>query len=194
AMPVESIASSKLPAADFVTAVFGGIGGTLITALAVCSVLGVMNAGLLFAPRISFALARGGFLPARFADVNKGGTPAPALFLTAALALIFAVSGSYETLLEIAVFIVLAVDSSVYLALFVLRRKEPALSRPYRAIGYPLLPAIALIAALLILGLFVVGNTTNSTVAIAIIVATYPTYILLRSLMRRRAARNDISQ
>ena len=185
AMPVENIAASKLPAADFVGAIAGNFGGTLITALAVCSVLGVMNAGLLFAPRISFALARSGFLPARFADVNKGGTPAPALLLTASLALIFAVSGTYETLLEISVFISLGVDSAVYLSLFVLRRKEPALFRPYRAVGYPVLPAIALSAALLILGLFVIGNTTNSLIAIGIIAATYPMYILLTFLLRR---------
>lgn len=185
AMPIGSIAASKLPAADFITGVMGSVGGTLLTCLAVCSVLGVMNASLLFAPRISFALARSGFLPARFADVNKGGTPAPALFLTASLGLIFALSGTYETLLEISVFLVLAIDSAVYLALFVLRQKEPELARPYRARGYPVLPAIALAAALSILGLFIIGNTTNSMISIGVIAATYPIFRIVRLIMRR---------
>ena len=185
AMPIESIAASKLPAADFVTGLLGSAGGTLITALAICSVLGVMNAGLLFVPRIVFAMSRGGYLPARFAEVNKGGTPAPALFLTVFVALICALSGTYETLLEISVFLFLASDSAVYLALFVLRRREPELLRPYHARGYPILPALALAAALFILGLFVVGNTTNSLISIGILVATYPVFLIVRTIMRR---------
>ena len=185
AMPIDNIAASKLPAADFITGLVGGVGGTIITVLAICSVLGVMNAGLLFVPRITFALARGGFLPARFADVNKGGTPAPALFLTTCLALILAISGTYETLLEISAFIALTIDSLIYLALFVLRRREPELARPYRAIGYPILPAIALAAALFILALFVVGNTINSLIAVGIFVASYPIFLLIKLAMKR---------
>ena len=185
AMPIETIAASKLPAADFVTGLVGSVGGTLITALAICSVLGVMNAGLLFVPRIVFAMSRGGYLPARFAQVNNGGTPAPALFFTVFVALICALSGTYETLLEISVFLFLASDSAVYLALFVLRRREPGLVRPYRARGYPVLPALALVAALFILALFVVGNTTNSLISIGILVATYPVFLIVRSIMRR---------
>lgn len=184
AMPIESIAASKLPAADFATGLVGGLGGTLITALAVCSVLGVMNASLLFVPRIAFALSRGGYLPARLADVNAGGTPAPALLLTVSVALVCALSGTYETLLGISVFLLLAGDCAVYLALFILRRNEPQLPRPYRARGYPVLPAFALAAALSILGLFVVGNTMNSVISIAILVATYPVFLLLRSISR----------
>jgi basic amino acid/polyamine antiporter, APA family len=185
AMPISSIAASKLPAADFISGIAGNFGGALITGLAICSVLGVMNATLMFAPRATFALSRGGFLPARLADVNKGGTPAPALFLTATLALIVALSGTYETLLEISVFIVLAIDISVYLALFVLRWKEPELPRPYRALGYPILPAIAAAAAVSILILFVIGNTTNSLISIAVIIATYPIFVIVRLIMRR---------
>ena len=122
AMPIGSIAASKLPAADFATKVFGSVGGTLITCIALCSIIGILNAALMYVPRILFAMSRGGFLPARIAQVNTGGTPAIALFLTVVIALIFAMSGTYETLLEIGTFLVLAGDSAVYLAIFVLRR------------------------------------------------------------------------
>jgi APA family basic amino acid/polyamine antiporter len=193
AMPVASISASKLPAADFVTQLWGGTGGTLITSLAICSVLGVMNAALLFVPRIGFALSRDGYLPSQVAYVNSGGTPATALFVLVLISLVFAFSGTYETLLEIAVFIVLLVDSAVYAALFVLRRREPELARPFRAIGYPVLPAAALAAALLILGLFVAGNTTNSVIAIGLVIATYPVFLIARWFMKGSEAMRPAS-
>jgi APA family basic amino acid/polyamine antiporter len=180
AMPIGSIAASKLPAADFATKVFGSVGGTLITCIALCSIIGILNAALMYVPRILFAMSRGGFLPARIAQVNTGGTPAIALFLTVVIALIFAMSGTYETLLEIGTFLVLAGDSAVYLAIFVLRRKEPDLARPYRAFGYPILPAIVLLGAWFLLGLFVVGNTGTSLYAVAILFMMYPVYLGLK--------------
>jgi APA family basic amino acid/polyamine antiporter len=139
----------------------------------------------MYVPRTLFAVSRDGFLPARIAEVNSGGTPATALFLTVVLSLAFAMSGTYETLLEIATFLVLTGDSAVYLALFVLRRNEPDLARPYRAFGYPILPAIVLLGAWFLLGLFVVGNTGNSLYAIGILFLMYPVYLVLRVVMRR---------
>jgi APA family basic amino acid/polyamine antiporter len=185
AMPIGNIAASKLPAADVAASIIGDFGGTLITCLALCSIIGILNAALMYVPRTLFAVSRDGFLPARIAEVNSGGTPATALFLTVVLSLAFAMSGTYETLLEIATFLVLTGDSAVYLALFVLRRNEPDLARPYRAFGYPILPAIVLLGAWFLLGLFVVGNTGNSLYAIGILFLMYPVYLVLRVVMRR---------
>ena len=187
ALPIGTIAASKLPAADFATRLVGDAGGTLITCIALCSILGILNAALMYVPRILFAMSRGGFLPSSISKVNGGGTPATALFLTVAIALAFAFSGTYETLLEVATFLVLTSDSAVYLALFVLRRREPDLVRPYRAFGYPVLPAVVLLGAWFLLGLFVVGNTTNSLYALGILVLLFPFYLVLRAVMRRTA-------
>jgi APA family basic amino acid/polyamine antiporter len=187
AMPVGTIAASKLPAADFATSVAGGVGGALITCLALCSIVGILNAALMYVPRILFAMSRGGFLPSSVAKVNGGGTPANALFLTVVISLAFAFSGTYETLLAIATFLVLTSDSAVYLAIFVLRRREPDLVRPFRAYGYPVLPAIVLLGAWFLLGLFVVGNTGTSIYAIAILFLMYPVYLVLKAVMRHTA-------
>jgi APA family basic amino acid/polyamine antiporter len=187
ALPLGTIAASKLPAADFATYAFGSVGGTLITCLAVCSILGILNAALMYVPRILFAVSRGGFIPRPLSDVNSGGTPSKALFLTMILACVFLMTGSYETLLEVATFLVLANDSAVYLSLFILRRKEPELERPYKAFGYPVLPAIVLLAAWFFLGLFVVGNTSNSLYAIGILFLIYPVYLLVKWSTHRTA-------
>jgi APA family basic amino acid/polyamine antiporter len=187
AMPIGAVAASKLPAADFAKSVIGDTGGSLITCIALGSVLGILNAALMYVPRILFAMSRGGYLPSSISKVNGGGTPATALFLTVAISLAFAFSGTYETLLEIATFLVLTSDSAVYLALFVLRRREPDLVRPYRAFGYPVLPAVVLLGAWFLLGLFVVGNTRNSLYSLCILVLFFPFYLVLRAVMRRTA-------
>jgi APA family basic amino acid/polyamine antiporter len=141
----------------------------------------------MYVPRILFAVSRGGFIPRPLSDVNSGGTPSKALFLTMILACVFLMTGSYETLLEVATFLVLANDSAVYLSLFVLRRKEPELERSYKAFGYPVLPAIVLLAAWFVLGLFVVGNTSNSLYAIGILFLIYPVYLLVKWSTHRTA-------
>lgn len=184
ALPLGTFAASKLPAADFATGMFGNAGGKLITALTLCSIIGIINAALLYAPRILFSVSRDGFLPAVAARVNRGGTPAGALFILVTMAMIFAFSGTYETLLAIATFLVLTIDSAVYLALFVLRRREPDLPRPYRAFGYPVLPAVVLVGAWFLLVLFVLGNTTDSLYAIGILILIYPVYLALKKLLR----------
>lgn len=186
ALPLADIAASKLPAADAAQTIFGGAGAKIITALSLVSILGILNAQTLFTPRILFAISRDGFLPAQAARVNAGGTPIVALLLTVALMIIFALSGTFETLLAIAAFLGLAGDGAVYLALFVLRRKEPDFPRPFRAYGYPILPAIVLIAAVTILIGYVVGNTLNSIYSIGILLLLYPVYLLFKKLVNRQ--------
>jgi APA family basic amino acid/polyamine antiporter len=186
ALPVAQIAASKLPAADAAVSIFGGIGGKFITALALASLLGILNAILLYMPRTLFAMSRDGLLPPQAATVNAGGTPTVALLSTVALTMIFAFSGTFETLLAISAFLGLAGDSAVYLALFVLRRREPELPRPFRAFGYPVLPSIVLIGAWILLIVYSVGNTATSIYSIGILLLLYPVYLIFKMLDRRR--------
>jgi APA family basic amino acid/polyamine antiporter len=190
ALPIADIAVSKLPAADAAALIFGGAGGKFITALSLCSIIGTINANVLYAPRILFAASRDGLLPSAGAKVNAGGTPAVALVAAVSLAAMFALSGTFETLLSIAAFLALAGDSAVYLALFVLRRREPDLPRPFRAVGYPVLPAIVLIGAWILLIVYVVGNTMNSLYSIGILLLLYPLYLVSKALSNRQKTDN----
>jgi basic amino acid/polyamine antiporter, APA family len=65
-------------------------------------------------------------------------------------------------------------------ALFVLRQREPNLRRPYKAFGYPSVPAIALIVSAVLLVVFVIGNTRPSLLAIAVVAVTYPVFRVIR--------------
>lgn len=179
-LPVSDLAASKLPAADAAQVVFGGFSGQFITSIALLSLLGILNVAILTNPRILFALSRDGLFFSKFAEVNKGGTPANALFLTILLTIILAATGSFETLLEISAFMGLSVNTAIFLALFILRKREPDLPRPYRARGYPIIPAIILIGSLLLLIAYVIGNTENSLFALVIMVLSYPIYLWVK--------------
>jgi APA family basic amino acid/polyamine antiporter len=184
ALPMSQIATSKLPVADVAVSVFGASGGKFITALALLSILGALNAIVLYMPRTLFAMSRDGFLPPKVASVNAGGTPTVALLATVSVTIIFALSGTFETLLSIAAFLGLAGDCALYFTLFVLRRREPDLPRPFRAVGYPVLPAIVVIGGLILLVVYIVGNTMNSFYSIGILLLLYPIFLFFRRLSK----------
>lgn len=178
ALPLQTIAGSKLPAADAAARLIGPLSGRAVAVLALLSVIGILNTMVLYVPRVLFAMSRDGFLPRRLETVNPGGTPAVALALTSLLIGAFMLSGTFETLLAIAAFLGIAGDSAVALALFVLRWREPNLPRPYRAFGYPLIPALVLIGGMTLLTVYVAGNPLNSLISVAILSSFLPIYLL----------------
>lgn len=180
ALPIEQIAASKLPAADAAVSIFGEVGGTIITALSLASLLSIINAVVLQTPRTLFAMSRDGLFSTKGATVNDGGTPTFALALTILLAVILAASGTFESLFAIAAFMGLTVDCSVYLALFILRKREPDLPRPFKARGYPFVPFFILFVSVLLLIGYVIGNTTNSFIALSAMALSYPAYLIAR--------------
>jgi APA family basic amino acid/polyamine antiporter len=178
-LPISQIAASKFPGTDAATLIFGTSGGKIITIVALVSTLGVVNALLLYAPRAPFAMSRDGLLPAAIMKVNKGGTPGIALILLVIFSISAALSGSYETYIAMAAFFSLLGDCFVYLSLFVLRHKEPSLPRPYRTLGYPVLPAIVSIGAFAFLIGYMISNTKSSFYALTILFLIYPLYLIM---------------
>ena len=184
-VPLEVLAASKLPAADAMHAVFGPRSAQLVTALAALSLLGILNAGLMNTPRILYALGRDGLFAERAQTVNAGGTPVIALLVCTAGAAALAASGTFEELFLLGAFIGVLLDGSMAIALFVLRRREPGLARPYKAFAYPFAPLLYAAIALAIFAGFLVHDPRGSLLAITAIAASYPLYRLLK---RRRAA------
>jgi APA family basic amino acid/polyamine antiporter len=190
-LPMEVLAASKLPAADAMHAVFGPRGAQLVTALAALSLLGILNAGLMNAPRILYALGRDGLFADRAQTVNAGGTPVIALLVCTAGAAVLAASGTFEELFLLGAFVGVLLDGSMAIALFVLRRREPGLERPYKAFGYPFAPLLYATIALAIFIGFLVHDPHGSLLGLAAIAASYPLYRLVR---RRRMAASRASR
>jgi APA family basic amino acid/polyamine antiporter len=136
------MAASALPVADAASLVFGPGGGVLITCLALVSLIAIANLFVMVGSRIGFAMARDGVLPAALARTSTSGTPRVALTVGALVAAAFAVSGTYEQLLSVAVPLTVATIGALDLAAIVMRRREPDLPRPFKMPLFPL-PAVS---------------------------------------------------
>ena len=179
-LPLPELAASTLPLADAAERLFGTAGGQLITAVALLSVLGLINTSILSAPRVLYALAREGlFLPAA-TQVSAGGTPGVALLLTSGAMALLVLFGDFPILLAIASFLYVALYASGIASLFVLRWREPALERPFRAWGHPFSGLIVLAGSAAFLVGALLEDRSHSLEALALVAAAAPLYWLTR--------------
>ena len=170
-LPFDKIAGSKLVAADVMAALFGSGSGVVFTALALLVVLASLNGNIFVTPRVIFGLAREGLGPAVLARVNAGGSPWVAMLFVGLTAIALALTGSFDSLLALAITLILVIDSIAVLSLIVLRRREP--DAPFRV---PLYPALPLGFVLLYLALFVgavIAQPKVTGIALAVLVGTY---------------------
>lgn len=119
-----------------------------VLVLITMALIGSINTTVLGGARIGYALARDGILPAWCSLIDsKSGTPNGALWLQAGIACLLILTGTFETLLEMTSVAMLLIAAMAVMALFVLRRRLPDLARPYRATGYPFVPAFFVLAS-----------------------------------------------
>ncbi|MFM8258816.1 MAG: APC family permease [Vulcanococcus sp.] len=170
-LPLRLLAQSSLPAADAARALLGPAGGGLITAVALVALLGLINTVVMAAPRILYGLGRDGLLPALLAGVSSGGTPVPALLITAAAAALLVLAGSFERLLGMGAFLYVGLPLVGIAALLWLRRREPELPRPFQSWGYPLTPLLVAGVSLAFLLAALWSDTANSLLALALAAA-----------------------
>jgi len=154
ALGTKGVAATPLPFNTVLDRIGGSVPGLLFALGAMIAVAGVTNSGIMSAPRVIYALSRDRLLPGIFQYVNKGGNPDAAMLLTAVGSLALAASGSFALVFGLIALMDTVGAVLVDGALFALRRQEPHLKRPFKTIGYPLLPALLLAVDLVLLVLF----------------------------------------
>ena len=174
------LARENLPLARLAQIVSGERGVVAFRWLMTLILVSSANAAVLAASRVLFAMSRDGWGPASFASVNRGGTPAIPLFLTVLAAIGFLLSGSFNRVLAVTAFFFVSKYLLSYLAVFVLRHREPDTLRPYRAFAHPWTTAAAVIGSLLYLAGVVAADTRNTLYGSIVLIASYPAYRLLR--------------
>jgi APA family basic amino acid/polyamine antiporter len=180
AVPLASLAGSPLAAATVASALFGAKGELIVRLVVIVSLPSAVNACLLMASRVLFAVSRDGLGMRSAARVNAAGTPVVAMAVGGLVSLAFLATGTFETIIAIAAFFFVASYTLSFTAVFVLRRREPAAERPYRAKGHPWTTGIVLVGSLAFLASAVVSDRRNSLVALALVVASYPIFRLTR--------------
>jgi APA family basic amino acid/polyamine antiporter len=181
ALPITVLAGETFAAGALGEAMLGERGGAIFAALAIVSMLSAINAYPLMASRVLFAMSRDGLLSPRATLVNAGGTPVVALLLSAAAAISFIVLGqTFSTIITVLAFFFVANYALSFISVFVLRRREPARPRPYRAWGYPWTTGIALCGSVTFLLAAVAADTHHSLMALLMLAVSYPAFRVLR--------------
>jgi APA family basic amino acid/polyamine antiporter len=162
--------------------VFGQSAAVIMALLIMISTFGCINGIVLAGARIYYAMARDGLFFKQIGELNRHGVPRNALVLQCIWGSLLALSGTYSELLDYVIFAVLIFYVLTMIGLFVLRRKRPDAERPYRAFGYPVVPALyILIASAIALDLLISPKTRGNTwPGLLIVLAGVPVYFIWR--------------
>lgn len=191
-VPIEQMAGDPFVAATVASRLFGPGGDTVLRIVMLVSLMASINALQLMASRVPFAMSRDGMLPAVFQRVNPGGTPVPALLAGTVLALGFIATNTFNTVLALLAFFFVSNYALTFTGLFVLRRRAPDAVRPFRVPGYPWVPGLALLGSLAFLVAAVIGDRSNSLIALALLALNWPVYWLLRRWNMRRSGGQEL--
>jgi basic amino acid/polyamine antiporter, APA family len=147
-LPVEQMAGSKLVASDMATLVLGPLGGGLVAAAVMISTFGTANGTIMVSARVYFAMSREKLFFKRIGNIHeKYKTPANSLLFQAVWTAILILSGTFEILTDMLIFISWIFYAMGAYGVFVLRKKWPDVERPYKVFGYPYIPIIFIIFA-----------------------------------------------
>ncbi|MEO8910102.1 MAG: APC family permease [Gemmatimonadaceae bacterium] len=178
-LPIDKMAGQPLVAATAANEIFGSKGDAVIRVLTIVSLLSAVNAYQLMTSRVLHRLSVFGFLPGA-SYVNKGGTPAIALLLSAVVVLALVITGTLEIVLAVTAFFFVAQYTLIFASVFILRKREPNAPRPFKAKGHPWTTGLVLVLSLgFLVGAFL-ADTRNSIYSLVLLALSWPVYLMMR--------------
>jgi APA family basic amino acid/polyamine antiporter len=182
ALSLEEMQATGRVAEAAAAALFGPAGARLITAAVLVSAFGCISATILYAARIYLPMAEDGvFFPALARVHPRYRTPSTSILAQGVWSVLLVFSGSYEQLYTYVTFAVTLFHAATGAAVFVLRRTRPDRPRPYRTLGYPWVPGLFVLAALLVVANTLVEKPVESLVGVGLLLAGIPAYRFWRS-------------
>jgi len=197
ALPFTAIqnAPSDRVASETANVIFPGIGATIMAVAIMVSTFGCNNGLILAGARAYYAMARDGLFFRRVGELNKQHVPAWGLLIqgiwagvlvlprtvkTDAAGVVTGYGNLYGNLLDYVISAALIFYILTILGIFVLRRKRPDAERPYKAFGYPIVPALYIVGASVILVVLFIYQTATTWPGLLIVLAGVPVYFLWR--------------
>jgi APA family basic amino acid/polyamine antiporter len=196
---IASVSKDSSVAKVVVSKFFGGDILSLATGVAVAiftiglmlSSLGTLHTSILSASRIPYAMAKDGMMFQTFGRLSIQSVPVNAVLFQGVWASLLALSGSFDTLTDYVIFGSWIFYALIGSSIFVFRRKHPDAERPYRAWGYPVVPAVFLLVSGWLLYRTVVDSPKQSLIGIGLILLGLPVYYYLNNSGDRHAAKNQ---
>ncbi len=178
-LPAASIAASQRPASDATAIAVGAWGAAVVSAGMVLAIIGSLNGSIMSGARVPFAMSRDGYFFKAMAEVHpRFHTPSVALLVQLVLSIaLLLFAGSFRQLFSLAIFAEWLFYMISASTVFVLRRKDPEAPRPYRTWGYPMVPAMFIAAAAVLLYYTFTENIRNSAWGVVVIAAGVPVYL-----------------
>jgi APA family basic amino acid/polyamine antiporter len=189
-LPTSAIAGSKRVAADAMLAAVGPAGATIISIIILFSILGAANQNILCSPRVYFAMAKDKLFFEGIAKVHpRYLSPHISIIAISLWSIVLSLSGTFEQLFTYVIFGEWIFFGLTVAAVFVLRKKRPELPRPYKTWGYPVTPAIFVLAAFLISLNSLIKTFWNSMAGLGIILLGIPAYFYWRRKQIKEAVK-----
>jgi len=168
---------------------FGGVAAAAMAVGLLASSFGSLHVSMLTGARVPYALAHEALLPRAFGAVSARGAPWVAVLVSGGWAAALALSGSFDVLTDYTVFGGLAFQALGVGAIFVLRRWQPGAPRPYRAWGYPLVPALYVLATAWLVVSTLSATPGRALAGLGLIALGLPVYAVLARRGARATAR-----
>lgn len=176
-LPAGVVASSDRVAAEMMRALAGEPGAAAVSVAAMVSIFAALNGSILSGARVPYAMAAGGLFFRTFARIHpQYRTPGVSILGLSAWGAVLVFSGRYEELFRYVIFASWILYGMTAAAVLVLRRKKPGLIRPYRALGYPVLPGLFVVGAVLVLYYTARNFPRESALGLALILLGLPFY------------------
>ena len=178
-VPLDRMPGSPLIAADAAQAIMGRAGVVFVSLAIMISTFGTLNGSMMTGPRIFFAMADDRLFFRRLAEVHpRFGTPALCIVLAAVLGVIYVSIRQFAELADQFIIGIWPFYALGVAAVFVLRRRRPEMVRPYRVLGYPLVPLAFLVASVYLLGNYAVSEARTFLWDVIVILSGIPLYVV----------------
>jgi len=167
-------------ATSAMSVVFGDYAAVIMAIFIMISTFGCNQGLIMTAPRVYYAMAKDGLFFKKVGEINKNGVPGFAIVVQGIWAVLLCLSGTYGNLLDYVIFAVLIFFTLTILAIFVLRVKRPDIPRPYKAFGYPVIPAFYVLTTLFIMVILLIYKPNYTFAGLGIVILGIPVFYLWR--------------
>jgi basic amino acid/polyamine antiporter, APA family len=167
-------------ATSAMSVVFGDYSAIVMAIFIMISTFGCNHGLIMAGPRVYYAMAKDGLFFRKVSEINKKGVPGFAIVVQGIWSVLLCLSGTYNNLLDYVIFAVLIFFTLTILAIFVLRKKRPDIERPYKAFGYPVIPAIYVLTTLMIMVILLIYKPNYTFPGLALVILGVPVFFVWR--------------
>ena len=188
-LPLQEIASAEKDRVAVVASnvIFGNAGTIIIALMIMISTFGCNNGLILAGARVYYTMAKDGLFFKQAGTLNKFAVPQWSLWVQCVIACLWSVSGKYGQLLDMISFVVVLFYMLTIAGIFILRKKQPNLERPYRAFGYPVLPILYILMGLTFCILLIIFKPEFTWPGLIIVLIGIPVYYIAVASKKRTA-------